>query len=273
MNARLSERSARGYGRIAGLARQGLQSLSAVAAQTEQDAERLRQLGATEVTVCGNLKFDVEPPENTLARGLALRSLLGESRPVFLAASTRDGEEALILDAVERLAVPHLLTVIVPRHPQRFDEVAALLGKRGLNYARKSVIAAADTPVGDTCTVVLGDTMGEMFAYYAACDVALIGGSLLPFGGQNLIEACSMQKPVIIGPHTFNFDWVAREAVNSGGARRVSTAGDLVDTLNELFMSSETRQAMGSAAYRFSQGAGGANRRILELIGRFLPHG
>src|SRR5690606_10591864 len=120
---------------------------------------------------------------------------------VLLAASTRDGEEALILDAVRQLQVSGLLMLIVPRHPQRFDEVAALLQKRGLRFARKSSLTGA---LPSDVEVLLGDSMGEMFAYYAACDLAFIGGSLLPLGGQNLIEACAMGKPVLIGPHTFN---------------------------------------------------------------------
>src|SRR5690606_31532171 len=138
VNARLSERSARGYAKVASLSRQGLSSLNAIAAQTEQDAERLQQLGAKDVTISGNLKFDVKPPETARAQGDALRSLLGESRPVFLAASTRDGEEELILDAVKQLDTPDLLTIIVPRHPQRFDDVASLLEQRGLRFERKS---------------------------------------------------------------------------------------------------------------------------------------
>lgn len=270
VNARLSARSAKGYAKVARLTREGLQNLTAIAAQTEQDAERLMQLGADEIMLCGNLKFDVKPPEQALAQGQALRRSLSEARPVFLAASTRDGEEALILEALEQVTIPGLLTVIVPRHPQRFDEVANLLSKRGLSYIRKSVLTMTGLPIDSAYEVVLGDTMGEMFTYYAACDVALIGGSLLSFGGQNLIEACAMGKPVIIGKHTFNFDWVAEEAVRKGAAIRVGYVDDLAASLTRLFSDTTARQKMGEAGYEFSQGAVGANRKILELVERFI---
>jgi len=218
VNARLSERSARGYGKVANLTGQGLRGLTAIAAQTEQDAERFRQLGAAQMTVCGNLKFDVQPPASANSAGAALRDLFG-ARPVFLAASTRDGEEALVLDAVQQLQIPGLLTVIVPRHPQRFDDVATLLQKLGLRFARKSSLTE---PLPADTEVLLGDSMGEMFTYYAACDLAFIGGSLLPLGGQNLIEACAMGKPVLIGPHTFNFEQATEQAIAHGAALRVA---------------------------------------------------
>ena len=194
VNARLSEKSARGYTRLGKLTAQALGQLKGIAAQTEADAARLRALGAPEVTITGNLKFDVNPPADAAAQGQTLRSALGMQRQVLLAASTREGEEMLVLDAIEQLPSPALLTVIVPRHPQRFDAVADLLTQRGIPYVRRS--AHVDVPAD--CRVVLGDTMGEMHTYYAACDIAFIGGSLLPFGGQNLIEACAMGKPVII---------------------------------------------------------------------------
>lgn len=271
VNARLSERSARGYAKVAGLSREGLRNLSAVAAQTEQDAERLQALGAQGVTISGNLKFDVKPPADAEMQGLALRQILGIGRPVFLAASTRDGEEALILDAVRQSDIPDLLTIIVPRHPQRNDDVARLLNQRGIPFMRKSTLSAEQTTIPPAYKVVLGDTMGEMFTYYAACDLALIGGSLLPFGGQNPIEAFAMKKPVIIGQHTFNFDWVAGEAVRYGGARRVNNPVELTEALYALFRDEGARQKMGLAAYVFSQSAGGATHRTLQLIGRFCP--
>lgn len=267
VNARMSEKSARGYAKFAGLTRNGLQNLAAIAAQTAQDAERLQALGASNVTVCGNLKFDVEAPADAAAKGGQLRQWLGAARPLFLAASTREGEERLILDAVARLAVPGLLTVIVPRHPQRFDEVAALLERRGLRYARKS---ALNGPLAPDCEVVLGDTMGEMFTYYAACDAAFIGGSLLPLGGQNLIEASAMGKPVLIGPHTFNFAEAAEQAVGCCAAWRVADTGALAAALQKLLCHEETRQKMSAAALNFSRSATGATRRIAALIENYL---
>jgi 3-deoxy-D-manno-octulosonic-acid transferase len=262
VNARLSERSARGYGKVPNLTRQGLQGLMVIAAQAEQDALRFRQLGAERVMVCGNLKFDVQPPAGASSAGADLRSRFDE-RPVFLAASTRDGEEVLILDAVRQLQVPGLLTVIVPRHPQRFDEVAALLQKRGLRFARKSSLNAA---LPDDVEVILGDSMGEMFTYYAACDLAFIGGSLLPLGGQNLIEACAMGKPVLIGPHTFNFEQASEQAIAHGAALRVADVPALAAAIQYLLGDAEARGRMAEAARVFSASATGATQRIAALI-------
>lgn len=265
VNARLSEKSARGYARLGRLAAQGLRQLAAIAAQTEADAARLRALGASQVQVTGNLKFDVTAPPEAAAQGMALRRRFGIARPVFLAASTRDGEEALILDAVARAGVPGLLTVIVPRHPQRFDEVARLLERRGLRYVRRSANVAAE---GVDC--VLGDSMGEMSAYYAACDVAFIGGSLLPLGGQNLIEACAMGRPVLIGPHTFNFAEACVQAVACGAARRVRDAAELAQVLRALLDDAAARQAMAQAGLGFAAANRGATVRTLAIVEKFL---
>lgn len=270
VNARLSERSARGYARVGNLARQGLRSLTAIAAQTEQDAERLQQLGAQNVTVCGNLKFDVKPPANAQQLGENLRRQLGIIRPGFLAASTRDGEEHLILDAIQHLNIPHLLTVIVPRHPQRFDEVAGILQKRVARFERKSLLAGRDQPLAQDVEVLLGDSMGEMFTYYAACDVAFVGGSLLPLGGQNLIEASAMGKPVLIGPHTFNFEQVTEQAIASSAACRVGDAKALNEALQLILSNKDVRLSMSEAALRFSASATGATARIAALVAQYL---
>lgn len=281
VNARLSERSARGYARLGGLVARGLRRLKCIAAQTEADAERLRGLGAQNVMVTGNLKFDVTPPLEAQEKGEALRRLFGEARPVFLAASTRDGEEALVLDAVTDARVPHLLTVIVPRHPQRFNEVAAMLEKRGIPFVRRSSLleaipsphpspARGEGAVGQDVQVVLGDTMGEMFAYYAACDLAFIGGSLLPLGGQNLIEACAMGKPVLIGPHTWNFEAVANSALAAGAALRVADPVALGAQLHALLSDEAARTRMTHHALEFSGSHSGASQRVMAVIEKAL---
>lgn len=261
-NARLSEKSARKYARWPQLTAHALQCLSAIAAQTEQDAQRLRELGAAVVTVCGNVKFDVLPPENAAREGAALRELFGVKRPVFLAASTRAGEEAIILEAIVALAIPDLLTVIVPRHPQRFDEVAALIAQRGFTCQRKS----ANEKIAPQTQIVLGDTMGEMFSYYATCDVAFIGGSLLPHGGQNLIEASAMGAPALLGPHTFNFADATEQAIAQHAAIRVANAGELATTLLQLLQNDARRVAMREAALAFSQRHRGATDCMLAII-------
>lgn len=274
VNARLSERSARGYAKVSTLTTQGLNSLGAIAAQTEQDATRLKTLlgKAGKVVVAGNLKFDVNPPADEAERGRYLRSLLGFKRPVFLAASTRDGEEALILEAIASSEIPNLLTVIVPRHPQRFDEVATLLTKHSIAFCRRSEFSMGTVAADITnCSVILGDSMGEMFTYYSACDVAFIGGSLLPLGGQNLIEASAMGKPVLIGPHTFNFSDATNQAVLAGAAIRVSDPQELKEKLSALMHDAETRKTMSDAALLFSKSASGATQRLMDLIGQYLP--
>jgi 3-deoxy-D-manno-octulosonic-acid transferase len=262
LNARLSEKSATNYGRFPKLIRQGLLELKSIAAQTEDDAERLRSLGANTVSIMGNLKFDIEPPLAMLEQGKRLRNTFGSSRKVFLAASTREGEEALLLSALKTIDLPNFLTVIVPRHPQRFDEVASLLEHGGFKFQRRSKNEAihADTQV------VLGDSMGEMFAYYAACDVAYIGGSLLPFGGQNLIEASAVGKPVLIGPHTYNFTQASELSTECGAARRVADVRELSQALLELFSAPEKMQSMAEAGLGFVKSNQGATVKAMALV-------
>jgi 3-deoxy-D-manno-octulosonic-acid transferase len=268
INARLSEKSAAGYARHATLVRQGLSELAAVSAQSGADAERLSALGAQNVAVMGNLKFDIAPPPALLQQGAQLRALFGENRKVFLAASTREGEEALLLDALAEAQIPGLLTVIVPRHPQRFDEVADLLARRGIRFQRRS----AARPVAADTAVVLGDSMGELFAYYAACDLAFIGGSLLSYGGQNLIEAAACGKPVLIGPHTFNFAQVSELATASGAAQRVQNAAELIEAVATLLFHPERLAQMGDAGRRFVDANRGATERALSCITQFVDN-
>jgi len=271
VNARLSERSARRYAAFPALAREALQSLAAVGAQAAGDAARLAALGAQDVKVTGNVKFDIEAPAEQLELGRLLRARCG-GRPVWLAASTREGEEALILDAW-KAAVPidvqevgagdaAPLLVIVPRHPQRFDEVTQLALQRGFPVQRRS----GNATVAGSTRVLIGDSMGEMFAYYAAADLAFIGGSLLDFGSQNLIEAAACGTPVLIGPSTRNFADVAREAVACGAAQTIVDAGDLVQQALGLLSAAESRQAMGLAGSAFAARHRGATARTLELI-------
>lgn len=288
VNARLSEKSARGYAKLGAVAQTGLQSLVAISAQTEQDALRLRSLGAGNagnlISVVGNIKFDVVPPDAALSQGQQLRQQLGVARPILLAASTRDGEEAMIIAAVTAANIKDLLTVIVPRHPQRFDEVAALLQKNALSYVRRSSLADKDAAsaqpalrsseqppdINADVAFILGDSMGEMFSYYAACDLAFIGGSLLPLGGQNLIEACAMGKPVLIGPYTFNFEQATELAISAGAAQRVQDTAELTAAIQTLFADAEKRQHMAAAALHFSEFSRGATLRTLVLIAAFI---
>ncbi len=264
-NARLSEKSARRYARFPNLTRSALRDLAGIAAQTEQDAARLRALGAPEVAVLGNVKFDILPPPEQLALGEGLRRRIGP-RPVLLAASTREGEEALLFEALAKRPPGEALLVVVPRHPQRFEEVAALAVRAGFAVQRRS----EDAQIAPQTQVLLGDSMGEMFAYYAACDVAFVGGSLLEYGSQNLIEACAAGRPVIIGPSTYNFAQAAGEALACGAARQVGSAEELMEAAATLLRDDAARGRMGGAGQAFSARHRGATDRTLALISRAM---
>jgi 3-deoxy-D-manno-octulosonic-acid transferase len=277
VNARMSERSARGYARVRSLTRPMLSALAGIAAQTDADAARFEALGARAPVVTGNLKFDLDVPPAALAMGRELRLRLGETRPVWLAASTREGEEALILAALEARPLPaEVLTMIVPRHPQRFDAVAEMLRQRSMPFARRSDNGLVPSDV----RVALGDTMGEMLGYCAAADIAFVGGSLVPLGGQNLIEPIAVGTPVLVGPHTFNFNDATAGAIAAGAALRVSDADALVATVRALLADPERRSAMGSAARAFHAAHRGAAERLwrwlepgLETSGLNSDHG
>jgi len=262
INARLSEKSFERYRRIPRLARESLAGFTAIAAQTEEDARRLTALGAANVRVTGSIKFDVTPPPAQIALGRVLRERFGAGRPVLLAASTREGEETLLLDAIARLDVSGLLTVIVPRHPQRFEEVADLVAARGLPAQRRSANEVVDAGT----RIVLGDSMGEMFAYYSACDVAFVGGSLLPLGGQNLIEACAVGKPVLIGPSTYNFAEATELAVQAGAAIQVPDAAAVAREAGRLLRDPVAAAGMARAAAAFAAAHRGATDKVMELL-------
>ncbi len=264
-NARMSEKSARGYELVAPLSRAALADLAAVSAQTSADAERLIRLGAHGVEVTGNLKFDVTLAPQLLALGAELRQRIGQ-RPVLLAASTREGEEDLVLDALAQIRIDGVLLLLVPRHPQRFDEVAALLDRRKIRYLRRS--DNCDLP--PDCRVLLGDSMGEMTAYYTTCDLAFIGGSLLPFGGQNLIEACAAGRPLLFGQHMYNFAEASRLALAAGAAVEVANATALAARAQELLADQAALSRMSQAALVFSSEHRGATARNLAICERLL---
>ena len=337
LNARMSAKSARGYARFAALTRPALQGFAAIAAQTADDAERLSQLGAAQVSVMGNLKFDILPPQAMLALGKALRAQFTHTvganlfahldeevrinsyphRHILLAASTREGEEALLLAAFVKIRSPRQvyryklgrndvgaqfiarftlrkphramncaptccqsshekglprgrippLLVIVPRHPQRFAEVETLIQQHGLRCQRRSL----NQPVPVEVDVVLGDSMGELFAYYAAADLAFIGGSLLPFGGQNLIEASAVGTPVLIAQHTHNFAEATRLAVECGAAIRIHDASDLFSTAATLLNDQAALAKMSLQAHYFVKAHQGAGEKAMCVIRTVLP--
>lgn len=273
-NARLSEKSLRQGQRFAALLRPAARALSLCLAQTEADAARLVAMGASGVEVCGNVKFDMTPQAHLLALGQAWRA--ASRRPLVLAASTREGEEPALLsawclhrsgDAAAGAGAPRLL--IVPRHPQRFDEVAELIERAGLTWSRRSAWPQGQPDAQAlTADAWLGDSMGEMPAYYAASTVALLGGSFVPLGGQNLIEAAACGCPVVMGPSTFNFAEAAELSEGAGGAFRVRDAVEGVQRARALCVGGASQASV--AATVFAQAHRGAAQRTAERIQSLL---
>ncbi len=260
VNARLSERSARGYRRIRPLIAPALRQLTQIAAQTQADADRFTALASScSVTVVGNTKFDVRPTWDSLDLAAQFRLWCGE-RSVLVAASTREGEEALLLDALPA-DFPALL-VIVPRHPERFADVAKLLEARHIPFQRRS----EKQPLRPETRVWLGDSMGELFAYYRIADVAFIGGSLLPLGGQNLIEAACLGVPIVMGPSDFNFSQVTALAAQAGALQRVDTPAEVFEAAAAILHHPTLMKAMGAAGLAFAAAHQGATERILNVL-------
>ncbi|MFC5498063.1 3-deoxy-D-manno-octulosonic acid transferase [Caenimonas terrae] len=267
-NARLSEKSMRQALRLARLSRPAYGALAAAWAQTEADARRLVRVGARVGGVFGNLKFDASPDPRQLARGRAWRAASG--RPVVMFASSREGEEQALFAALaaDKALAAGVQWLVVPRHPQRFDEVAALAQRHGLSVSRRSGWTGAPQPAD----VWLGDSLGEMALYYAMADAALLGGSFEPLGGQNLIEAAASGCPVVMGPHTFNFADAAQLAEDAGAALRVATIGEAVRSAVALAVDATRQAAVAAAGLAFASAHRGAARRtagaLLALAGR-----
>jgi 3-deoxy-D-manno-octulosonic-acid transferase len=266
-NARLSPKSLRQSLRFDALLRPAAQCVTLALAQTQGDAARLREAGAPRVEVVGNLKFDMAPDPALIERGRAWHAALG--RAVMLAASTREGEEAPLIDAWLERPAPRPLLLLVPRHPQRFDEVAALVAERRLSVARRSEFAGAPAPAAAVADVWLGDSIGEMPMYYALADVALLGGSFAPLGGQNLIEAAACGCPLLMGPHTFNFAEAAELSVAAGASARVASIAEGVQRGVALPGTPE-REAMAHAALAFAAQHRGAAARMAQRLAQIL---
>jgi 3-deoxy-D-manno-octulosonic-acid transferase len=270
LNARLSDKTLRQAQRWPALARPAYAGLAAALAQTEADAQRLRQLGARVPAVLGNLKFDAQPDAAQLQRALALRA--GLPQPVLMFASSREGEEALFLQALQGLGTLRFQPLIVPRHPQRFDAVAQWAQNAGWTVSRRSSWGAdlAQMPPAQAGTLWLGDSLGEMALYYGLSQAALLGGSFLPLGGQNLIEAAACGCPVLMGPHTFNFSEVAERALAEGAALRVQDLEQALALAAEL-LATERQQALSRAAQAFALGHRGAAQRAVAALAQGLP--
>jgi len=266
-NARLSVKSQRKGRRFDVLLRPALAAFNRVLAQTPRDAQRLRESGAKPVEVCGNTKFDISPSARLLARGHEWRQSI--SRAVVLMAVSREGEEQPLLDAWRALPEPRPLLVIVPRHPQRFDEVAELIERNGFALQRRSAWVETPPPGAAEADVWLGDTMGEMPLYYGMADVALLGGSFAPLGGQNLIEAAACGCPLVVGPHTFNFEDAALLSIEAGAAVRMDDLQHAVRRAVAL-AHDPRRNEWVDAALAFAGAHRGATQRMAQRIAMLL---
>lgn len=272
VNARLSERSLARGRRYGALMREAARGFTAVLAQSDADRARLAQLYDGPIEVAGNLKFDLAPPADLIARGRALRAGFG-ARPVWLLASSREGEEAMLLDALAAqpagASVHDVLLIVVPRHPQRFDEVARLIEARGRACLRRSCGEWPASPAANA--VLLGDTMGELALYYGAADLTIMGGSFGPYGSQNLIESCAAGTPVVLGPSRFNFAQAAADAVAAGAALPVTDMGAALRALQALAGEPARLEAMRAAAAAFAQSNRGATGRTVARVLALLP--
>lgn len=268
-SARISERSGRRHRRFAGLFRDALACDVTIAAQTDADAERFRAIGVaqTAVHVTGNIKFDLEVPEDVRRVGMHIRAEFAH-RPVWIAGSTHEREEDIVLDAHERLRAARndALLLLVPRHPNRFDEVKAWLRARNVRFVARSTreAVAADT------SVLLVDTLGELLSFYSAANVAFVGGSLVPVGGHNLLEPAVLNRPVIVGPHTFNAADIAQMFLASGAAVQVESATELGAAVLDLLTNAARRDQMIARAHAILQANRGALARLLTLIETLL---
>ena len=265
-NARISDNSIGAYRRLVQFIRPALKGVSQIGAQSRMDAERLVEIGAdsNRISITGNLKFDVDLPLSLLEQAEPIRLAWGTDRLVLLAGSTHEADEVAVLKAFKPLlaAFPTALLVLVPRHPERFGKAAQLARSAGLKVSLRS--EGISCPRSTQCFVL--DSMGELMRYYAACDVAFVGGSMDRVGGQNMLEPAAMGKPVIVGPNTFNFKEIAQLLIDCGATIRIHDADELRMAVDRLFNDPELRDQMGQAGMRLVKSGQGALQRTLELI-------
>ena len=269
-NARLSADSAKGYQRVAGMTREALQGFSAIAVQNPADAQRFIDLGAVkqDVHLCGSIKFDVRIPASVREQGALLKAACGAQRPVWIAASTHAGEEEIVLRVHQQLMQRYAdaLLILTPRHPERFDSVAAMIEKSGLSSSRRSEIPVCKPGI----SVYLGDTMGELTVFYAASDIAFVGGSLASIGGHNVLEPASLGLPVIVGPHMTNFLSITTLLEEAGALSQVDDEAALLLMLEQIFDDADMRHAMGQSGIDVVQANQGALNCVSTVIGDLM---
>mgnify|MGYP000844240611 FL=1 len=263
VNGRLSEKSFKQAMRVPELMKKAMSRFVAVCAQADNDAKRFLKLGTVEPVLTGSLKFDIQAPKTALIKAAEWKKAL--LHPVVLFASTRDGEEALIVEALKKSIRPDVTYLLVPRHPQRFEEVESLLKDSAITYQKRSELKnPAD--IKSSTRVILGDSMGEMFFYCALADVTLMGGSFKPFGCQNVIEPASVGVPVIVGPSTFNFSMVVEKGMQMGAITQVDNVELAIDLAHEWLESSQRLQELKQKALTFSQTYVGATARTMKVL-------
>ena len=272
VSARISPKSIRGYRKLLPLIRETLSHGIIIASQSQQDADRFLSLGANPARTCvmGNIKFDLRHDEDVVLKGQAERARLFGERPVWIAASTHEGEEELVLDVHEALRVRHddLLLVLVPRHPERFAAVRELIRQRGFSMVSRTEGCAAGE-----AAVFLCDTMGEVPVFYAASDVAFVAGSLVPIGGHNLLEPAALGVPVVTGPHNFNAQDIADLFIGMGACLRVEGPDELVEAVSELLANPDEAARLGRAGQKVLEDNRGALERLLVLLEPLLEGG
>lgn len=274
-NARLSERSARGYARFGNLSRRMLEKVSMVAAQSQETANRFLELGIPKlhVNVTGSIKFDLQVDTHTLLEGKTLRlqwqSSMGSDIRVLAAASTHEGEDQPVVDAFKAIASTHpeVRLLLIPRHPERFNDVFQLIKANELSVARQS----EGSNVPRETRVILGDTMGEMMKFLAASDLAFVGGSLVPVGGHNMLEPAALGLPVLSGPHIFNFEEISHALVKAGGMKIIESSNELAETVTHLLEDKGVHEQMSHAAEGFISKNRGALAKVMDQIERLLP--
>ena len=270
-NARLSERSAKGYKKLGNFTRRLMNRITLIAAQNEEDAGRFLELGLkrSQLTVTGSLKFDISVTPELAARAITLRRQWAPRRKVWIATSTHDGEESIILDAHRQLLAtfPDLLLILVPRHPERFKDAKELVQKSGFSYTLRS---SGEIPSGST-QVVIGDSMGELMLLYGIADLAFVGGSLVERGGHNPLEPAAHAIPVLMGPHIFNFKDICAKLQQADGMITVSDAESLVTEIITLLTDEDYRLYYGRHAVEVLHQNQGALQRLLQLLQPYLP--
>lgn len=269
-NARISDHSFDSYRRLRKLTALALDQVTQIAAQSEQDADRMVEIGADKkrLTVTGNLKFDVNLPPSLIEEGETIRMTWGANRLVLLAGSTHEGDEGPLLKAFNGVlkSFDNALLVLVPRHPERFGRAAQMARSAGLNVTLRS--KSVSCPASTQCFLI--DTMGELQRYYSACDLAFVGGSLEAIGGHNVLEPAALAKPVLVGPHTFNFQEITRQLIDCQAALRVQNAEELESTIVRLFGEADLRDRMGQAGYALVKSGQGALQRTLDIVDRLI---